>query len=97
MGGDTPDKLRTTVYYAIGLGFYLRAISEHYNLRHWCPGVDPQITFEYNDKGQRCAVYREDHVTKSHDGGLKDMRRDRKEVWIRLNVKQPRKMLCNFQ
>ena len=86
LGEDTPDKLRTTVYYGIGLGFYLHAITEHYNLRRWTPDKDSQITFEYNDKGMRCAVYREDAVTKTHDGGIKDMRRDRKEVWIHPNL-----------
>ena len=89
LGDDTPEKLRTTVYYGIGMGFYLRAVGEHYSLRRWTPDSDSQITFERNDRGMRCAVYREDVVTKTHDGGLKDMRRDRKEVWIHPNVVNP--------
>ena len=55
-------------------------------LGRWTPDQDSQITFENNDKGVRCAVYREDMVTKTHDGGLKDMRRERKEVWIHPNL-----------
>ena len=89
LGEDTPEKLRRTVYYGIGMGFYLRAVGEHYSLRRWTPDCDSQITFEKNDRGMRCAVYREDAVTKTHDGGLRDMRRDRKEVWIHPNIVNP--------
>ena len=39
-------------------------------------------------------MYREDHVSKTHDGGIKDMRHDRKEVWITPNLLKTRKMLC---
>ena len=35
-----------------------------------------------SDNGLRCLVYRENTISKTHDGGLKDMRSDRKEVWI---------------
>ena len=91
LGEDTPDKLRRTVYYGIGMGFFLRAVGEHYNLRRWTPDQDSQITFENNENGVRCAVYREDVITKTHDGGLKDMRRDRKEVWIHPNVENSKR------
>ena len=60
----------------------LCAIVEHYNLRHSVPGEESQLRFEMNSKDIKCLVYREDTVTKTHDGGLNDMRKDRKIVWV---------------
>ena len=82
LGESTPDQLRDTVQFLLGFNFFLRAVCEHYYLRRWSPEQNSQITFERNGKGQRCMVYREDACTKTHDGGLKDMRNDRKEVWV---------------
>ena len=89
LGDDTPDKLRTTVFYQLGLKCCLRGVGEHYDLRCDHPDKLSQLTFERDSKGVRCLVYREDCVTKTHDGGLKDMRRERKVVWVYPNVKQP--------
>ena len=33
LGEDTPDKLRNTVLFLIGINVLLRAVDEHYNLR----------------------------------------------------------------
>ena len=46
------------------------------------PTKPSQLQFQRDDCGVKCLVYREDFVTKSHDGGLKDRKNDRKEVWI---------------
>ena len=46
------------------------------------PSKASQLQFEKDDSGVKCLVYREDFVTKTHDGGLKDRKKDRKEVWI---------------
>ena len=89
LGEDTPQKLRTTVLYNLGLNCMLRAVGEHYNLRRDVPEKSSQLSFERDNSGVRCLVYREDHVTKTHDGGLKDMRRDRKIVWVYPNDKCP--------
>ena len=43
------------------------------------------LSFEKDSNGIRCLVYREDCVTKTHDGGLKDMRSDHKIVWVHPN------------
>ena len=48
-----------------------------------------QFSFVHNPKGVKCIVYQEDHVTKTHDGGLKDMRREHKTVWIYPNKGNP--------
>ena len=82
LGEDTPDKLRNTVLFLIGINVYLHAIEEHYGLRQDMPNQVSQISFEYNSIGVKCLVYREDSVTKSHDGGLADMRNERKIVWV---------------
>ena len=46
------------------------------------PTQKSQLQFERNSRGERCVVYREDYVTKTHDGGLADMRREKKVVWL---------------
>ena len=82
LGDDNPDTLRDTVLFLIGINVYLRAVDEHYNLRRDMPNQKSQFSFVSNPKGVRCIVYHEDQVTKTHDGGLKDMHRERKVVWI---------------
>ena len=41
-----------------------------------------QLSFRRNKTGIRCLVYQEDTVTKTNDGGLNHMRKDRKIVWV---------------
>ena len=41
-----------------------------------------QLQFKRNSAGQKCLVYTEDTVTKANDGGLKNMKSDRKIVWV---------------
>ena len=82
LGEDCPDRLRDTVLFLIGNHCTLRASDEHYYLRRPTPTENSQLTFELNGDGTKCLVYREDTISKTHDGGLKDMRTDRKEVWV---------------
>ena len=82
LGEDTPDILRDTVLFLIGINVTLRAVEEHYNLRRPMPNEPSQLSFETDSQGVRCVVYREDRITKTHDGGLNDMKSERKEVWI---------------
>ena len=82
LGEDSPDKLRDTVLFLIGIHTGMRAGDEHYALRRHSPWKDSQITFKKNESGVRCAVYTEDAVTKTHDGGLKSMRKSKKVSWI---------------
>ena len=35
LGTDTPDKLRTTCYFYMGINFFLRSVQDHYNMRRW--------------------------------------------------------------
>ena len=79
LGTDTPEKLRTTCYFYLGINFFLRSVQDHYNMRRWTPTQNSQLTFT-TIQGSRCLVYQEDSVTKTHDGGLKDRNRDRKRV-----------------
>ena len=86
LGEDKPDKLRHTVLFLLGINVYMRAVEDHYHLRRDSPNEKGQLTFMCNPRGVRCVVYREDSVTKTHDGGLKDMRHERKTVWIYPNA-----------
>ena len=82
LGEDTPDKLRDTVLFLIGINLGLRAGDEHQSLRRHSPLKPSQFSFQKNDKGIRCIVYTEDTVTKTHDGGLNSMRKTKKVSWI---------------
>ena len=82
LGEDEPDKLYNTVLFLLGINVFLRAIEEHYNLRREMENEASQLSFENDSKGVPCLVYREDTVSITHDGGLNDMRRERKIVWV---------------
>ena len=74
-GGDTPDKLRSTVLYILGVNCALRAGDEHYALRRPGGCTPSQLSFECNGLGVRCLVYKEDTVTKTNRGGIRDMKK----------------------
>ena len=82
LGEDTPDKLCNTVLFLLGLNVTLRAVDEHYHLRREMPNKSSQLQFERSPSGLKCLVYREDFITKTHDGGIKDRKSERKTVWI---------------
>ena len=82
LGEDTPQKLRDTVLFLLGINLALRAGDEHYFLRRDTPDRKSQISFERDSAGIRCLVYREDCVTKTNSGGLNDMNKQRKIVWV---------------
>ena len=82
LGENTPEKLRNSVLFLLGINLLLRAIDEHYQLRREMPTQRSQLQFERNSNGTKCIVFREDSWTKTHDGGLKDMKAERKVVWI---------------
>ena len=82
LGEETPDKLRSTVLFLLGIHCGLRVGDEHYALRRESIGKPSQLTFERSPNGKRCLVYREDCVTKTNDGGLNSLKKDRKEVWV---------------
>ena len=88
LGEDTPDKLRDTVLFLLGINLFHRAVDEHYYLRQDIPGKDSLLSVQYNEFGEKCLLYQEDTVTKTHDGGLNDMNREGKEVWIFPNRQQ---------
>ena len=44
-----------------------------------------QLQFEMSEVGDRCFVYYEDTCTKSNDRALKNMKVDRKVVWVHPN------------
>ena len=82
LGESDPHILRQTVLYLLGINCFLHAVNEHYYLRRPLLGKKSQLNFERNEFGDTCIVYREDFVTKTHDGELNDMNYDRKECWI---------------
>ena len=79
---NSPDKLRDTVLFLIGINCGLRAGDEHYDLRRDTIDRKSQFEFKHNDSAVRCLVYTEDIVTKMHDRGLNSMRKERKIIWV---------------
>ena len=90
LGEENPEKLRSTVLFLLGINCALRAGDEHYVLRRPGGCIPSQFSFEENSLGIRCLVYREDNITKTNRGGLHDMKKERKIVWIKpsKNVKR---------
>ena len=86
LGEDNPEKFRSTVLYLISVNCALRAGDEHHTLRRPGGCTPFQSTIESDEFGVNCIVYREDFITKKNRGGLKDMKKERKIVWIKPNV-----------
>ena len=82
LGENSPQKLRNTVLFLLGINLMLRVVDEHYHLRREMPTECSQLQFRKSSEGIRCLVYQEDCVSKTHDGGISDRKSDRKEVWI---------------
>ena len=82
LGEETPDQLRNTVLFLIGINCRLRAGDEHYDLCRDSPNKPSQLTFKRNEDGVRCLVYSEDTITKTNDGGIDSLKKDRKVRWI---------------
>ena len=82
LGEETADQLRDTVLFLLRINLALRAGDKHHQLRRTCNGKESQLVFQRNDSGDRCLVYYEDTCTKTNNGGLKHMRKERKVVWI---------------
>ena len=51
-------------------------------LRRDAGDLKSQLSFKRAENGKCCLVYREDTTTKTHDGGLKTFKKDRKVVWV---------------
>ena len=45
LGEDTPDKLRSTILFLLGINLALRAVDEHYNLSRDMPNRASQLSF----------------------------------------------------
>ena len=73
--------------FLVGINCSLRAGDEHYDLRRDGPEKGSQFSFKRNDKGIRCLVYEEDTITKTNDGGIGSLRKERKVVWVNPNLK----------
>ena len=67
LGEDSPDKLRQTVFFLIGVRFGLRGLKEQYDLRRY---PDSQINIVKID-GKDALVYRE-FQSKTRQGGISD-------------------------
>ncbi len=80
LGEDSPDKLRDTVMYLLGISCALRGGQEHRNLR--CPPYDPQITVSVDSDGVKYLLYREDARLKTNQGGLTGRRNNPKTVKV---------------
>ena len=79
---QTPDQLRDTILFLLGINLVLCAGDEHYNLCKTTCDKPSQLLFQRNKAGVQCLVYTEDNVTKTKDRGLKHMHKNRKIVWI---------------
>ena len=82
LGEHTPDLLRDTVLFLLGIHCDLRAGDKHYDLLPDVEGKPSQLSFQRDENRVRGLVYQEDTVTKTNSGGLAHMRKDRKIVFV---------------
>ena len=68
--------------FLLGMNIGLRAGDEHYALRCDAVDVPSQLQFKRDSNGIRCLVYQEDSTTKTNDGGISHMHKERKVVWV---------------
>ena len=66
LGKDTPNKLRNTVLFILGVNLALHAGYEHYPLRKLRAGFQSQLNFKKNTIGLRCLVYTKHTITKTN-------------------------------
>ena len=94
LGEHDANKSHDTGIFLIRVNCALRAGDEHYVLRRPGRCITSQIQFKYNFLGEKFIVYREDTVTKTNKGGLKDMKKECKIVWIKPNEDKTRCTVC---
>ena len=82
LGESSPQQLRDTVLFLLGINLGLRAVDKHYNLRCDSKDKSSQLSFERDSKGICCLVYHEDNVTKTNDGVLSSLKKECKVVWV---------------
>ena len=82
LGEDNPDKLRDTVLGLLGIYLGLWTGDEYYDLRRGSVDKPSQLNFERAPNGKQCLMYREDTITKTNNGGLKNLKKDRKVICI---------------
>lgn len=92
LGSDTPDKLRDTLLYLLGLNFALRGGQEHYCLRH---GQNSQLHLGTDSNGKKYLEYIED-VSKCNPGGIKHRKITRKHTKAYENPASPNRCIVSL-
>ncbi|XP_062574060.1 zinc finger MYM-type protein 2-like [Saccostrea cucullata] len=86
LGTDTPEKLRDTLLFLLGLNFALRGGAEHYNLRY---GENSQLKLsKEKESGREFLAYTED-ISKCNSGGINHRKLRRKQTKAYENLERP--------
>ncbi len=80
LGEESPDQLRNTVMFLLGMHLALRGGEEHRRLR--CPPFNSQLTIGADSEGRKVLLYQEDFKTKMNQGGLSGRKYVPKQVKI---------------
>lgn len=92
LGTDTPDKLRDTLLFLLGLNFALRGGTEHYNLRY---GDNSQLKLgKEKGSGRQYLEYTED-VSKCNSGGIHHRKLKRKQTRAYENLERPERCIVS--
>jgi hypothetical protein len=93
IGTDTPEKLRDTLLFLLGLNFALRGGTEHYNLR--C-GENSQLKLgKEKGSGRQYLEYTED-VSKCNPGGIHHRKLKRKQTKAYENLERPERCVVSI-
>ncbi len=84
LGEQSPDQLRNTVMFLLGMHLALRGGEEHHRLR--CPPFNCQLTISRDSANEKVLLYQEDFKTKTNQGGLSGRKFVPKQVKIYPNT-----------
>ena len=92
LGTDTPDKLRDTLLFLLGLNFALRGGTEHYNMRY---GDNSQLKLgKEKSSGRQYLEYTED-VSKCNSDGIHHRKLRRKQTRAYEKLERPERCIVS--
>lgn len=95
LGEDSPEQLRNTLMFLLGMHLALRGGEEHHRLR--CPPFNSQLMIGVDSEGRKVLLYQEDYKTKTNQGGISGRKYVPKQVKIYPNQNSDRDPVRLFE
>ena len=87
LGEDTPDKLRETVLFLLGIQLALKAGDEHYDLPHSSAEKSSKLSFKCDQNSGKAVwfIKRIPSLNLTMEGWLANLKKEHKIVWVFLS------------